>query len=248
MRIGVLKTGNVNTMLAETHGEYPDMFAAMLRAVDPELQFFAVDVVGGEMPDAADAADGWIVTGSRHGVYDDLPWITALKEFLREALRVRVPVVGVCFGHQILAEALGGKVVKSEKGWGLGVTAYEPVATPAWAAAFADGWAGHAVHQDQVIHQPPGSTVLARSPFCEYAALAYGDPDAPDAISVQPHPEFSAEFVEGLIDVRLAEIVPEDRVADARAQLGAPVSNTQWAETMVAFFRASRARSAAGEA
>ncbi|MEO0912309.1 MAG: type 1 glutamine amidotransferase [Pseudomonadota bacterium] len=248
MRIGVLKTGNVNAALAPEHGEYPDMFAALLGAVDPALSFFTVDVVGGEMPGAVDAADGWIVTGSRHGAYDDLPWIAPLKEFLRAAVAARVPVIGVCFGHQVLAEALGGRVEKFDGGWALGVEAYESVASPGWMGALAEGWRGHAVHQDQVVALPPEATVLARSPFCAYAALAYGDPERPGAISVQPHPEFSADFVGGLIDARLGRIVEEDRVDAARATLGAPVDNAEWAAAMVRFLRAAQDAGAAHEA
>ncbi|QHQ37026.1 type 1 glutamine amidotransferase [Algicella marina] len=242
MRIGILKTGNVNEKLAAEFGEYPDLFAAMLGAVDAELEFFAVDVVGGEMPANATEADGWLVTGSRHGVYDDLPWIEPLKALMRQAVAAKIPVVGVCFGHQILADALGGKAEKSDKGWGLGVHEYEPVARPAWMDDLATGWKGHAVHQDQVTVVPPDARVIARSAFCENAALAYGDLDAPDAISVQPHPEFSAGFVEGLINVRLEGIVPDEIVAAARERLGTEVDNAAWAKVMVRFFREAHAR------
>ena len=123
MKIGILETGEVNPALRERHGDYPEMFERLLGAVDSSLEFAVVRVVAGEMPAAPGQADGWIVTGSRHGVYDELPWIAPLKAFLRSCIAARVPVVGICFGHQILAEALGGRAVKSEKGWGLGVQA-----------------------------------------------------------------------------------------------------------------------------
>lgn len=248
MRIGVLKTGNVNAKLVDTYGQYPDMFGAMLAAVDPRLSVFGVDVVGGEMPDAVDAADGWIITGSRHGAYDDLPWIAPLKAFLRDVLAARVPVIGVCFGHQILAEAMGGRVEKFAGGWALGVEDYESLVVPGWAETVGAGWRGHAIHQDQVVAQPPGSTLLARSPFCACAALAYGDPAAPDAISVQPHPEMSAQFVNDLIDARLDSIIDPDLVAKARSDLGTPVNNAGWAEAMVRYLHASHERRSASEA
>ena len=155
------------------------MFEALLAAVDPGLEFATVRVVAGEMPAAPGQADAWLVTGSRHGVYDDLPWIEPLKAFLRACVAARVPVVGICFGHQILAEALGGRVVKSDRGWGLGVQDYELVAHPGWMADLPDRFAVRALHQDQVVALPPAATVLARSPHCDFAALAYGDPESP---------------------------------------------------------------------
>ena len=138
-------------------------------------------------------ADAWLVTGSRHGVYDDLPWIEPLKAFLRACVAARVPVVGICFGHQILAEALGGRAVKSDRGWGLGVQDYELVARPGWMAEPARPLRG------QRAAPGPGGGAAARARPCSparrtapIAALAYGDPEAPDAVTLQPHPEFGA--------------------------------------------------------
>ena len=144
------------------------MFERLLGAVDPGLEFATVRVVAGEMPAAPGQADAWLVTGSRHGVYDGLPWIEPLKAFLRACVAARVPVVGICFGHQILAEALGGRAVKSDRGWGLGVQDYEVVARPGWMADLPDRFAVSALHQDQVVALPPGATVLARSAHCAY--------------------------------------------------------------------------------
>ena len=95
MKIGILETGEVHPDLKARHGDYPAMFEAMLRAVDPGLEFTTVRVVSGEMPAAPTQADAWIVTGSRHGVYDGLPWIEPLKGFLRDCVAARVPVVGI---------------------------------------------------------------------------------------------------------------------------------------------------------
>lgn len=245
MRIGIIKTGDVVPALTAEHGEYPDMFVRMLGAVDPGLEFFTVDVVGGDpLPDPHDA-DGWLVTGSRHGVYDDLPWIEPLKSFLRDALAARVPVVGVCFGHQILAEAMGGKAEKSDKGWALGVQSYETRNAPGWLVRLDRSWTAHAVHQDQVTAQPPDTTVISVSPFCDYAALAYGDAEAPIAISVQPHPECNAAYIEGLIEKRLGAIVPQDVIETARDSLGQPVDNAEWAKIFVQFLRKARAANSA---
>ncbi len=246
MKIGILETGEVHPDLKPRHGDYPAMFEAMLRAVDPGLEFTTVRVVSGEMPAAPTQADAWIVTGSRHGVYDDLPWIGPLKAFLRDCVGARVPVVGVCFGHQILAEALGGRAVKSDRGWGLGVQDYDVVARPSWMTDLPDRFAVHALHQDQVVELPPDVTVLAQSPHCPYAALAYGDPEAPTALTIQPHPEYGADFMDALIALRSGTVIPEDIAAAAREDIGRDVHNEIWARMIVDYLhRVSGTRAAA---
>lgn len=246
MRIGILETGEVAEDLRARHGDYPEMFRQLLTAADPALEFATVRVVAGEMPAAPSQADAWLVTGSRHGVYDGLPWIEPLKAFLRLCVAEHVPVVGICFGHQILAEALGGKVVKSDRGWGLGVQDYDFVARPGWMADAPAHFAMRALHQDQVIAPPAGTTVLARSAFCEYAALAYGDPEAPEAISLQPHPEFGPEFMGELLALRAGTSFPMADFEAARPGLDAPVAGADWARWIVAYLRrAEAARDAA---
>jgi GMP synthase-like glutamine amidotransferase len=233
MRIGILETGEVHEDLKGRHGDYPEMFERLLGAIDPELEFLTVRVVAGEMPASPIEADAWLVTGSRHGVYDDLPWIGPLKDFLRACIAARVPVVGICFGHQILAEALGGRAVKSDQGWALGVQDYEVVARPGWMTHVPDRFAVRALHQDQVVALPPTATVLARSPQCPFAAIAYGDPEAPDAVSLQPHPEFDAGFIDALLELRGGTAFPQADADAARATLGRPVDNEAWARLIV---------------
>jgi GMP synthase-like glutamine amidotransferase len=246
MRIGILETGEVAEDLRARHGDYPAMFRRLLGAADPGLDFFTVGVVRGEMPDSPQAAEGWLVTGSRHGVYDDLPWIAPLRSFLGDCLREGVPVVGICFGHQILAEAAGGRAEKAEGGWGLGVQDYRLLRRPGWMAALPETVALRAIHQDQVTALPPGATVLAASDFCPYAALAYGDPETPRAISVQPHPEFSAAFLDELIAERAGRLIPESLAEEARASLAREADSAAWARAIATFLReAAAARRAA---
>ncbi len=242
MKIGILETGEVHPDLKARHGDYPAMFAARLGAADPGFEFAVVRVVSGEMPASPDQADAWLVTGSRHGVYDDLPWIAPLAAFLRDCVARGVPVVGVCFGHQLLAEALGGRAVKSERGWALGVQDYEVMARPAWMAELPDRFAVNAFHQDQVVALPGSATVLARSAQCDYAALAYGNPEHPDAISIQPHPEYDAAFMDDLIVLRSGAVFPEDAAAPARASLTRAVQSDIWIRMIAAFLREAAGR------
>lgn len=245
MRIGILETGEVAPDIAARHGDYPAMFRRLFRAVDPTLDFLDVAVSrGAALPDPR-AADAWVVTGSRHGVYDDLPWIAPLKDFLRAAVAARVPVAGICFGHQILAEALGGRAGKSPKGWGLGVEDYRILRRPGWMAGAGPSFAGLALHQDQVTALPPGATVLASSPHCEIAAVAYGDPERPEAVSVQAHPEFTPEFYAELIARRRGAVIPEAGADAALATLGRPADGAAWARWILDYFRRAGLRDAA---
>ena len=237
MKLGVLETGPVLDSLKGKYGPYTDFFRRMVTSVDPTIEVIGWEAYQGQLPPSPKAADGWMITGSKYGAYEDLPWIPPLEDFLRSCLETRVPVAGFCFGHQILAQAAGGKVVKSDKGWGLGVHQYDVVRKTDWMGVGPDQFSSMAIHQDQVVTRPDGATVIARSEFCENAALAYGDPDKPFAISVQPHPEFSAEFVEGLVKARRGNAFPEDRSDAALASLDRQVDNEAWAGWVVDFFK-----------
>jgi GMP synthase-like glutamine amidotransferase len=158
MLIGILETGRVNETLIPRYGEYAPMFEAWLRRADPGFAYRAYATLDGEIPASPAECDAWLVTGSKHGVYDDLPWIDPLKAFLRASRAAGQPIIGVCFGHQILAEALGGQAMKSAKGWGAGAHEYDVVRRPAWMAGAPDSFAIHAMHQDQVTAIPEDAT------------------------------------------------------------------------------------------
>ena len=128
MKVGILETGRPPEGL-EGHGSYASMFERLL---GPGYDYVVYPVIDGVLPERADEVDAWLVTGSRFGAYDDAPWIRPLEAFLRAAMAAHVPIVGICFGHQLLAQAMGAKVEKAEAGWGVGPHAYELVARPSW--------------------------------------------------------------------------------------------------------------------
>jgi len=233
MRIGILETGDVPDELRRRHGDYPAMFERLLRSADPNLMFTAYHVIDGELPESVDECDTWLVTGSRHGVYDPLPWIEPLKRFLRAAYEAKVPIVGICFGHQLLAEALGGHARKSDKGWGLGVRRYRIYRRPAWMTGVDDELALNALHQDQVVELPEDAEVLAGSDFCPYAVLVYRG----NAMSIQPHPEFMTEYLHDMIEHRRKTSLPDGDADAGLATLGAPVHSREVARWIVDFFK-----------
>jgi len=215
VRIAILETGAPPGRLAQTFGDYPAMIRGIL---DGAGDFTTYDVQKGEYPSDPSAYDAQLITGSPAGVYDALPWIAPLLDYLRAARRTRSKLVGVCFGHQAMAQAFGGHVVKSPKGYGLGLHTYRIVHRAPWMAGGGDGAAVAVSHQDQVVALPPGATVLAGSDFTPFGILDYGD----GAISFQQHPEFDAPFAKALVEIRRGRPLTDDQVETAAASLDQP--------------------------
>ena len=196
--IGILETGVPPTDLAERFGRYDAMVRRML---GDAYAFRTYRVRDGEWPARPDHHPAYVITGASAGVYDDLPWIAPLEAFVRAA-HGRVKLVGLCFGHQVMAEALGGRVEKSRKGWGLGLHRYGVASAEPWMDATAV-IAVAASHQDQVVEPPVGATVLARSDFTPYAALRYA---GGESISFQFHPEFEPGMAKALVELRRPQL------------------------------------------
>ncbi|MGR3461017.1 MAG: type 1 glutamine amidotransferase [Roseovarius sp.] len=221
MKIGILKTGHAPDIVLGELGDYDAMFARLLEGRG--FDFEPYNVVDEEFPDGPHAADGWLVTGSKHGVYEDHPWLPPLEQLIRDIRAADLPLVGVCFGHQVIAQALGGKVVKHPDGWRVGATTYEidgrPLTLNAW-------------HQDQVIAAPPDAEIVGRAEGCDIAALRYG----PRIFSVQPHPEFNATMMDRLIEHRAIGVVPDPLRDHARARLDTPTDTDAMAQTITDIF------------
>ena len=214
MKLAILETGRPPGDLANRFGDYPEMLERLL---GPGFEIERFDVQAGQLPDPA-AREAVLITGSPAGVYDPLPWIEPLAEFIRAAKHSRM--VGVCFGHQVMADALGGQVIKSAKGWGTGLHSYSVVHREPWMDG-AGPLAVPASHQDQVVVQPPNTLVVAASDFTPLAALAWTDRPA---ISFQFHPEFSPAFAKALVAERYDRVPNPD---GAIASLDAPNDNAR---------------------
>lgn len=206
MRIGILETGEPPAPLRERFGRYDAMFRKLLGDED---DFTTYEVQAGELPADPAEQEAYIVTGSPAGVYDDLPWIEPLKHFLRAA-KGKAKLVGICFGHQIMAEAFGGRVEKSARGWGVGLHRYDVRERAPWMDDV-DSFACPVSHQDQVVEPPPGARLLAGSGFNGFGLIEYRDQPA---ISFQCHPEFEPAYAKALIELR-RERLPEPDAAIA---------------------------------
>jgi GMP synthase-like glutamine amidotransferase len=194
VRLGVLKTG-APPARAQRFGSYPEMFRRLL-GEGLDYSVFAADE--GELPPAPEACDAYLITGSSAGVYEPLPWIAALSRFLAQA-KGRAKLVGVCFGHQLMAQAFGGRVINSPKGWGLGEQTYDLSTHEPWMDDGPPRIRLPASHQDQVVETPPGADVIGGNAFAPIGALAWRDQPA---ISLQLHPEFEPAYAIALLEAR----------------------------------------------
>ncbi|MEO1142676.1 MAG: type 1 glutamine amidotransferase [Pseudomonadota bacterium] len=225
MKIGILQTGIVPENLADAHGQYPHMFGQFLAGHGFEYEVFSV--VEEVFPVSVNDCDGWLITGSKHAAYEDHAWIPPLEDFIREAYAKGIPMCGICFGHQIMAQALGGTVEWFGGEWGVGNREY----------THNDGSKSTllAMHQDQVIERPPEAKVTITADYCKNAGFAYSG----KAISIQAHPEFTAPFMKDLIKERIGTVVPEEQALAALTTLDQDNDASKFAVQIAEFFKAA---------
>jgi len=231
LKLGILKAGSPPAPLAR-FGDYPAMFRRLLG--EGAYDYCIFDVENGELPDAADACPAYIITGSACGAYDPLPWIEDLKRFLVET-GGKAALVGICFGHQIMAEAFGGKVEKSPKGWGIGAHSYNVLRPQPWLEG-AGTITLPASHQDQVVELPPTAEVVAASAFTPFGMLAYRDRPA---ISIQLHPEFEPDYAAALAELHRSAGVTEEEAHRAVASLRQPTDSKRAARWIARFLESA---------
>jgi GMP synthase-like glutamine amidotransferase len=231
--VTIIETGLVRPRHRERHGSYPQMFERLIRAEDQSVIFDVVSVANGEpLPDPRQL-QAVLITGSAASVYDDLDWIAPLEDFVRSAYVNRTPMVGVCFGHQLIAQALGGTVRKSEKGWGIGRHVYDVV--PGNGAIEEERIAIACSHQDQVIEVPADAQTILFSSFTPHAGLLYANGAT---LSVQPHPEFGADYAYALCEAREGH-APKSVVTAAKASLAEPLDSALLGRAITRFLARS---------
>jgi GMP synthase-like glutamine amidotransferase len=228
MKVGILAAGAPPRALQPQFGDYVSMFETLMAGRGYDWR--AYDVPACAYPERAEDCDAYLLTGAAAGVYDGDAWIDRLFEFLRAA-KGRAKLLGICFGHQALAQAFGGQVVKSPKGWGIGLHAYEARDDRPWMDA-GGAFSLSASHQDQVVELPPDARVVAGSGFCPNGMLAYGDGMT---MSCQLHPEFETAYSKALIEGRRGVRFPEAQAAEAIASLDRPDDHVRFAGWMARF-------------
>ncbi|MDA9930054.1 GMP synthase [Alphaproteobacteria bacterium] len=258
MKIAILETGRINDAIADQFDRYPEMFAALFEQVGPEknfsgvkgadFTFTTVPVIDGVFPSDIQAYDGYLVTGSAAGVYNDYDWIAPLQDLLRDIHAANLPLVGVCFGHQVIAHALGGKAEKWHDGWGVGPYQVRLNSPPPWLRPRDLGSRDRGgspsdevrlihIHQDQVVALPPGATHFGSTSFCENAMFYIGD----NVFCMQGHPEFTPDYTKALMEVREFSM-GSDRVESALEGLKTEHEGVTIAGWILQFFANHRAR------
>jgi len=233
MKLGILKADAVRPDWVPRFGEYPDMFIELLSQADPDMEFEVYDVEQGQYPQDIDDVDAYLITGSKSSVYEDKPWIAALLEFVRELHRRRKKLVGICFGHQLVAQALGGRVEKSPAGWGVGLHTHRFANKPAWHDGGDPDLAILVSHQDQVMEAAEGAVVLAGSEFCENAVCQVGD----HILTFQGHPEFLPGYAFEIMQFR-RELIGDSAYREGMASLRGEHEGRRVADWIVDFLHA----------
>ena len=230
MKLGILNTDTVKPEFAAKHGEYPDMFAELFHLVDPDISLMTYEVVHGEYPSDIDEVDGYVITGSKLSVYDDIPWINDLKNFVRQLHSEEKKIIGICFGHQLVAEALGGKTGQAETGWCVGVHKNKFTDAAEDYGLTRSEFKIPSNHKDQVLELPLGGKLLARTETCPISAMGLGD----HILTFQGHPEFSEGYARALLDMR-RKIFGEMRYREAINSFKNETNNSQVASWILDF-------------
>jgi len=232
MKLTLIQPTDVPEPLRLRFGTYAPMFHRMFAGEG--FEFDAVRLSEGEpFPDPA-GLEAILITGSSAGVYDNhLPWMEPLRAFIRHSYAQNTPMIGICFGHQIMADALGGDVRKSEKGWGLGRHVYGVKTRPAHIGSDLPEFAIACSHQDQVIVPPAEAETFLASDFTPHAGLVYRNGAA---ISLQPHPEFEDDYALALAELRRGK-APDPVIETALASVRRPSDSREMAGYLGAFLK-----------
>jgi GMP synthase-like glutamine amidotransferase len=233
--IGILQTDRVVDGFRDAHGDYPEMFERLLEAADSTVTtttYWVQDVA--QLPSAV-LCDAYLITGSRHSVYEDLPWIAPLVEFLRQVLCAQKKIIGVCFGHQLMAHYFGGRVTAAEHGWAVGVHESRLVQHLPWMGTpQAEQVALLSSHKDQVVVLPDDAVLYATNDFCPIAGFTIGDA----VVTIQGHPEFSKPYAKALMDKR-RDLLGPDVYAQGVASLTQPTHESLLAQWILRFVQGS---------
>ena len=234
LKIAILEADHVADHLRIHHGTYPEMFTRLLQSVDPDIQCDTFTVINGQYPKEIKGYDGFLITGSRFSAYDSETWIAKLINYIRELYRARKPLVGICFGHQIIAQALEGTTERARQGWGVGAYKSRLYYKPQWMKSQPANkeFTLLSSHQDQVVKLPKHAALLEGTSFCPTAMYQLGE----TILTFQGHPAFSKEYCRGLMDMR-QEQLGRDTYKKALESLNESVDSPLVGQWIVEFFQ-----------
>jgi GMP synthase-like glutamine amidotransferase len=203
--IGILNAYHFDPTPGNYQEEYTKLILDFAKRAFPGQPVKNYDIALGNWPARNDECEVWIITGSAKAAYDSDPWIGQLKKFIVELHQNKRKLIGICFGHQVIASALGGEVIKSPKGWGVGVKSFNVLSPQAWMKPALKQVNLLFSHQDQVSKMPKEAKLLAEDSFCHFQMYQIGE----HILSMQGHPEFSVEFAKSRLESRKEKVAPE---------------------------------------
>ena len=231
-KLAILDTDILYDSLRPRYQCYGKMFSNLLAEAGLNWEIETFSVIEGEYPAELDSFDAFLITGSKFDSFADTPWIVELREYVRRLYKSRMPMVGICFGHQLVAQALGGKTEKSPKGWGVGIHQHRFQQLPAWHDQGAAAFAILVSHQDQVVSPALGADVLAGSEFCENAVCQVGE----HILTFQGHPEFVPGYAQEVMQFR-RERIGEEAYTRGMASLAEDAEAERVGRWILAFLR-----------
>lgn len=233
MIIGILEADVLADEVIQRYGRYADSFEELLSAADPQLSFQIYHVTQQDYPLNIDECDAYLITGSKASVYDDADWIQRLKHFVVECFEQEKKLLGICFGHQLIAHALGGLVKKNQKGWGMGLASSKVTGKPDWLSPVQNEFNLLVSHQDQVMQLPPQASLIAGNDFCPIASYQVNR----SILTFQGHPEFNRDYIQYLMSTR-RKVIGEQVYQQAKQSLQQDLDHELVGQWIVNFIRA----------
>ena len=230
MNIILIQCGHIPDNLQYISGDVPEIFHRFFSKYEPKIHLDVYDATLGELPDEKVETDGFLLSGSAHSVYENKKWILQTKSFIRELYRKRRKMVGICFGHQIIAESLGGSVKRSSKGWGVGVQSVAITKQASWMIPAVMKCNVLVSYQDQIETLPPGAIVLGSNSHCRHFMYVIED----FVLGIQGHPEAEKAFAAALYNYRI-ERIGKESVKKAINSLENTVHPAIWAKWIYNF-------------